>query len=128
MLVRSFVNNYRFLHFADGAVISAQLARTSQQQQKGLMFVEQLPDNEGMLFEYNQPQALSFWMKNTPLPLSVAFIDYVEPRLGTIVDIQHMEPYSLMSHRSSKFVHAALEVKQGWFQQHNIHSGDYITW
>jgi len=128
MLARSFVGDRRLLHFSSGIVVCAKLALTSQEQERGLMFLESLGDNDGMLFEYKQPGALSFWMKNTLIPLSIAFIDYSGTCTGTIVDIQNMEPNSLQLHRAPKLVRAGLEVNHGWFERQGVQVGDQINW
>jgi len=128
MTPRSFMAGYRFLHFSTGPIIYAQIATRSQEQERGLMFLDSLDDNHGMLFEYPQIGELSFWMKNTYIPLSIAFIEYPHSRRGIIIDIQDMEPHSLESHRSRQPVRAALEVNQGWFDQHSIDVGDSVIW
>lgn len=125
---RAFVANRRLLYFPNGDYVHAQLATTYQAQERGLMFLESLGDNDGMLFEYKQPEALSFWMKNTLIPLSIAFIAYKGTRTGVIVDIQHMEPNSLEPHRTFDLVRASLEVNRGWFDQCSIKVGDQVIW
>ena len=127
MIVRAFVQGKRFLHFYPRSVVlCARLALTPSQQERGLMFLETLDDNDGMLFEYKQPGELSFWMKNTLIPLSIAFIDYNDEQSGTIIDIQDMEPKSSQLHKAPSAVQAALEVNRGWFEKHNIQVGDQV--
>lgn len=99
-----------------------EVARTEREKTRGLMFRSQLAENEGMLFIYEEEEILSFWMKNTFLPLSIAFID----RHGRIVDIQDMEPFSLDTHRSARPAQYALEVNRGWFQKNGIKIGDVV--
>ncbi|MDR2490487.1 MAG: DUF192 domain-containing protein [Spirochaetaceae bacterium] len=109
---------------ADGGatVITAELARTEGEKQKGLMFRTTLADGEGMLFVYTRDERMSFWMKNTLIPLSIAFIS----RDGRIIDILDMEPLSTQSVRSSRSVRYALEAPRGWFTREGIREGDRI--
>jgi hypothetical protein len=87
------------------------------------MFTESLPPDEGMLFVFEREQILSFWMKNTPLPLSVAFID----RKGRIVEIRRMEPLDEDTrHTSRRPAMYALEMNAGWFQEHQVKVGDSV--
>ena len=104
-------------------VIKAELASTASQQQQGLMFRDKMAENEGMLFVYGAPAKVCMWMKNTKLPLSVAFID----ANGKIVNVEDMKPQTLTSHCSKGLVHYALEMNQGWFRQHNIGTGNVIS-
>lgn len=83
---------------------------------------EDIPDGTGMLFVFDRDQRLSFWMKNTPHPLSIAFID----SRGTIRDIFDMKPYSIASTVSSVSCRYALEVPQGWFKKAGVSVGDTI--
>jgi uncharacterized membrane protein (UPF0127 family) len=78
--------------------------------------------DEGMLFVYERQDWLSFWMKNTPLPLSIAFID----KDGKIVDIQDMESFSLDTHTSAYPARYALEMNRGWFAKEGIKAGDLV--
>ncbi len=103
--------------------VYVEIARTEQEKARGLMFRQKLGENEGMLFVFEQEELLSFWMKNTFLPLSIAFID----RQGKIIDIQDMEPFSLNTHRSAKPAQYALEVNKGWFGKNGIKVGDVVT-
>jgi len=105
-----------------GKKLNAQVARTEREKARGLMFRESLGQDEGMLFVYEREEILSFWMKNTPLPLSIAFID----QQGKIVDIQDMEPFSLRTHFSARPAQYALEVNKGWFQRNGINVGDLV--
>lgn len=105
-----------------GKPLWVKVARSEEEQARGLMFRERLGWNEGMLFVYDREEILSFWMKNTPLPLAIAFID----RRGKIVDIQEMEPFSLRVHYSAFPAQYALEVNRGWFQKNGIGVGDGI--
>lgn len=105
-------------------VVKAEVARTDAQRAQGLMFREKLPGNAGMVFVFDTPAAQCMWMKNTPLPLSVAFIDAD----GKVVNIEDMQPHTLDSHCSTKGVPVryALEMNQGWFRQRHIQPGTRI--
>ena len=102
--------------------IRVEVARTEREKAKGLMFRESLGKDEGMLFIYDREEMLSFWMKNTRIPLSIAFID----QQGRIVDIQDMEPFSLRTRVSARPAQYALEVNQGWFKKNGIDVGDSV--
>ena len=103
-------------------LIKAEVAADSAQHQQGLMYREKMAQNEGMLFVYEAPAKACMWMKNTRIPLSVAFID---PD-GKIVNIEDMKPQTLDSHCGKKPVRYSLEMNQGWFRQRNIKPGDEI--
>jgi uncharacterized membrane protein (UPF0127 family) len=99
-----------------------ELAETERQKQRGLMGRTELGENRGMLFVYDREQQLSFWMRDTLIPLSIAYIDAG----GTIVDIQDMEPLDETSHPSAAPAKYALEVNQGFFEAHGIQVGDRL--
>ncbi len=99
-----------------------EVAVTEEERALGLMYREFLPENSGMLFIFEDEDYLSFWMKNTMIPLSIAFIDSD----GVIVDIQDMEPYTTTPHISKKPARYALEVNQGWFKKHGVKVGDRV--
>jgi len=99
--------------------IDAQIANTPQQRQIGLMFRKDMPTHEGMLFIFDEPQKQCFWMKNTLLPLSAAFLDDD----GGIVNLVDMHPQSTDSHCSEKPVRYVLEMNQGWFAKKKIGKG-----
>ena len=105
-----------------GKKIKVEVVRTEKEKEKGLMFRESLGKDEGMLFIYDREEMLSFWMKNTRIPLSIAFID----QQGRIVDIQDMEPFSLRTRVSARPAQYALEVNQGWFKKNGIDVGDVV--
>ena len=105
-----------------GKTIKVEVARTEKEQERGLMFRERMGKDEGMLFVYEREERLSFWMKNTRLPLSIAFID----KGGRIVDIQDMEPFSLDTHTSAYPARYALEMNRGWFAREGIKVGDLM--
>jgi hypothetical protein len=100
-------------------VIDAQVASTDDQRMTGLMFRKEMPQHEGMLFVFDYPSQQCFWMKNTILPLSVAFV----ADDGTIVNIDEMKPQTLDSHCSVKPVRYVLEMNQGWFSKKGIKAG-----
>lgn len=104
-------------------VIKAEVAANEAERQQGLMFREKMAVNEGMLFDFNAPAGICMWMKNTLIPLSVAFID----SNGKIVNIEDMQPQTTASHCAKKMVRYALEMNQGWFRQKNIKPGSMIT-
>lgn len=103
--------------------IDVQLAQSPQEWSKGLMWRANMPENEGMLFVFDKPSRQCFWMKNTYLPLSAAFVD----DQGMIVNIADMQPLSTREHCSDKPVRFVLEVHQGWFKKRNIEAGDHIS-
>lgn len=106
-----------------GKSLTVEIARTEAQQARGLMFRHSMPADHGMLFPFPEPDQASFWMKNTPLPLSIAYIDTD----GTILEIHDMHPYDETSIVSqSDRVAYALEVHQGWFRRHGIVPGDTV--
>lgn len=103
--------------------LTAEIADTPQASENGLMFRDSLPEDRGMLFIFEQPKEASFWMRNTKIPLSIAFIDST----GKILEIKSMNPLdeSLVLSNSDRVAYA-LEVNQGWFARHRISSGAMI--
>ena len=99
--------------------IDAQVAAGPEERATGLMFRKQMPQHEGMLFVFEYPSQQCFWMKNTLLPLSVAFV----ADDGTIVNIDEMKPQTLDSHCSTKPVRYVLEMNTGWFAKRGIKPG-----
>lgn len=99
--------------------LDVQLARTPREQQIGLMFRKEMPQHEGMLFVFDQPAVQCFWMRNTLIPLTAAFL----ADDGTIVNLADMKPLSEESHCSAKPVRFVLEMNQGWFAKRNIQAG-----
>ena len=100
-------------------LIDAQLATNSQQRATGLMFRKEMPASEGMLFVFEQASEQCFWMKNTLLPLTAAFV----ADDGTIVNLADMKPQTTDSHCSAKPVRYVLEMNQGWFDKKGIKAG-----
>ena len=104
-------------------VIQAEVAVTEAQRQQGLMFREKLASNAGMVFVFNRPAQVCMWMKNTLVPLSVAFID----EGGKIINIEEMQPQTTNSHCAGSQASYALEMNKGWFSQKNIKPGTVIA-
>ena len=100
-------------------VIQAELAQAPDERAIGLMFRKSMATNDGMLFAFEQPGQQCFWMKNTLLPLSAAFI----ADDGSVVNIEDMKPQTLDSHCSAKPVRFVLEMNEGWFVKRGIKPG-----
>jgi uncharacterized membrane protein (UPF0127 family) len=105
------------------ARISAEIAATPGDREQGLMHRESMPEDHGMLFVFPEERVLNFWMKDTPLPLSIAFADAG----GRILRIADMEPRSLETVSSRKPARYALEMNQGWFERNGVFPGDRIA-
>lgn len=103
--------------------IDAQVAASAEQREIGLMFRKDMPQHEGMLFIFENPSRLCFWMKNTPLPLTAAFV----ADDGSIVNLEDMKPYTTESHCSAKPVRYVLEMNQGWFAKKGVKPGAKIS-
>jgi uncharacterized membrane protein (UPF0127 family) len=104
-------------------LIHAQVAATHQQRAVGLMFRKEMPAGEGMLFVFEQPSSQCFWMKNTLLPLTAAFV----ADDGTIVNLADMQPQTEKTHCSTKPVRFVLEMNQGWFAKRGIKAGGKLA-
>ena len=102
--------------------IDAQVASTHEQRAIGLMYRTDMPQHEGMLFVFEQAQVQCFWMKNTLMPLTAAFI----ADDGHIVNLADMQPQTTNSHCSDKPVRYVLEMKQGWFAAKHIRKGQQL--
>jgi len=102
--------------------IWVEVVRTPEERAQGLMGRKHLGEDEGMLFIFEKEDYHSFWMKNTLIPLSIAFID----REGKILKIADMEPLTLDSHPPPKPILYALEMKKGWFSTNNLQVGDIL--
>jgi len=102
--------------------LEVELAQTDAERTTGLMYRTALEDGKGMLFIFERDQVLSFWMKNTLIPLSIAYIAYD----GTIIDIRDMYPKNTSPVHSSRSVRYALEVPQGWFARAGVKPGDTV--
>lgn len=102
------------------AALSVEYAHNFQQRARGLMYRQDMCENCGMLFEFDYARTAGFWMKNTLIPLDIAYIDSD----GVIADIKPMYPLVLKSVPSSREVLYALEMNQGWFNKQGINVGD----
>lgn len=102
--------------------IRAEIASTPEKQERGLMGRKHLPKSNGMLFDFNQNVPLVFWMKNTYIPLQIAFIN----NSGKILQIESMTPLSTKRIYSNVACRYALEVNDGWFKENGIEEGDYV--
>ena len=103
--------------------IDAQVAATPDQRMIGLMYRKEMPQLEGMLFVFEQPSMQCFWMKNTLLPLTAAFI----ADDGELVNLVDMQPHALDSHCSAKPVRYVLEMNQGWFAKRGLKAGTKLA-
>ena len=100
-------------------LIDSQVATTPEQRTIGLMFRQTMPTSEGMLFVFERAAQQCFWMKNTPLPLTAAFL----ADDGTIVNLANMDPQTTDAHCSKTPVRFVLEMRQGWFDKRGIRAG-----
>ena len=103
--------------------VVSEVADSQEEREYGFMNRKKIPDGTGMLFVFDYDQVLSFWMKNTPTALSIAYITSD----GYIKDIFDMKPFSLSSVVSTGYVRYALEVPKGWFDKVGIKKGDKIV-
>jgi uncharacterized protein len=103
--------------------IDAQVAQQAQERQIGLMWRKSMPAHEGMLFVFEQPSQQCFWMKNTLIPLTAAFLDDD----GTIVNLADMKPQTTNPHCSIKPVRYVLEMNVGWFAKKKINAGAKVS-
>ncbi len=103
-------------------LLDVQVAQTPEQRAIGLMNRQSMPEHEGMLFVFERSDTQCFWMKNTFLPLSAAFID----NNGNIVNIEDMKPQSLDAHCSARPVKFVLEMQQGWFKKRGLKGGSHL--
>jgi uncharacterized membrane protein (UPF0127 family) len=99
--------------------IEAEIAYTDEARQIGLMYRQKMPTSHGMLFVFDQPASHCMWMKNTLLPLSVAFLD----DKGRIINIEDMQPQTEDNHCAAQPAKYALEMNLGWFARHGISPG-----
>jgi uncharacterized membrane protein (UPF0127 family) len=102
--------------------VDLEIAQTPDEHQTGLMFRDSMLPDSGMLFVYDRPAIEGYWMHNTLLPLSIAWIG----RDGVIVDIQDMQPLTDDVHFPAGAYWYALEVNQGWYEQHGIGPGQQV--
>ncbi|MEO6919934.1 MAG: DUF192 domain-containing protein [Collimonas sp.] len=103
-------------------VIKAEVAHSDEQREQGLMFRKKMGANEGMVFVFDTPAGICMWMKNTLIPLSVAFID----KKGAILNVEEMKAQTLDSHCAQGAASYALEMNKSWFKDKNIKPGTVI--
>jgi len=110
--------------FENGASLRLETCATNQERSRGMMFRKEAPEGWGMLFAFERPDYLSFWMRNTYVPLSIAFVD---PQ-GVITNIRNMRPLDeITRHRSTRKAMFAIEVRQGWFRDNGIRAGQRVN-
>ncbi len=102
--------------------VTVEVAQTPDARSRGLMHRDSLGADRGMLFVYPGEKPRSFWMKDTRIPLAIAFAD----RNGTIKKIKHMKPFDTTSVKSLYPAHFALEMNDGWFAEHGVKAGDTL--
>lgn len=102
--------------------LSLEIAATPEERARGLMFRDSLDTDVGMLFVFDQAARSAFWMRNTMIPLSIAFLG----KDGEVLDIQDMEPLSEELHFSRDAYWYALETNRGWFALHDVKVGDRL--
>lgn len=118
----SYTEEMRFTSAGNEAVLFVEVADSPEERQQGLMHRESLPEDAGMLFVYEEDTGTGFSMRNTTIPLSIAFVTAG----GVIVDIQDMEPLSEEVHRSPQPYRYAVEANQGWFGDNGVEVGDVV--
>jgi len=113
------------IHSASGDHrFTVDIARTPAQQEHGLMFVRSLPPNRGMIFPYDPPQQVAFWMKNTLIPLDIIFID----ARGRIIRIADAKPLDETPLPSGEPAAAVLEIRGGRSAELGVKAGDKVEW
>jgi uncharacterized membrane protein (UPF0127 family) len=103
----------------NGHMLTAEVAHTDAARIQGLMHRRILPEDRGMLFVFSEAALHGMWMKNTYIPLSVAFLD----ESGAVINIADMQPHTLNAHAAAKPAKYALEVNRGWFRKRGIRPG-----
>jgi Uncharacterized conserved protein len=106
-----------------GHELKVEVAQSEEQRMQGLMFRKQLGRNDGMLFIFDEPAYHAMWMKNTLIPLSVAFVD----KDGEILNILDMEPQTLDTHMAAGPAIYAIETNKSWFADNKVKAGDRVT-
>lgn len=104
-------------------LIRAELAVSDEERARGLMFRQSMGENEGMAFRFPHSRQVCMWMKNTLIPLSVAFIS----EDGRIINIEDMQPQTLEPHCAKRPARFALEMNQGWFRKRGIQPGTAVS-
>jgi uncharacterized membrane protein (UPF0127 family) len=105
-----------------GHTVRAEVAISDEEKRTGLMFRRHLGENSGMIFPYETASRWAMWMKNTYIPLSVAFIDAG----GRIINIEDMQPLTEDAHQAAGPAKYALEMNLGWFAKRGIGKGDRV--
>jgi uncharacterized membrane protein (UPF0127 family) len=108
---------------ARGLPLELEVAVDPETRERGLMFRRDIPENGGMLFVYPSADLRGFWMRNTYVPLSIAFLD----DSGRIASIDDMEPFDETPHMSAEPTRYAVEVPYGWFTSHGVGPGDVVS-
>ena len=108
--------------FVNDLPVQEEIAHTEEIRSRGLSHHESLPGSSGMLFIFREPALHAMWMRNTGIPLSVAFLD----EHGFIINIEEMEPYTYVIHNADKPAKYALELNRGWFAAHGVKSGMHV--
>lgn len=103
-------------------VYTLEFAANDQQRARGLMYRTELCDVCGMLFDFSESRYVGMWMKNTNIPLDVAYVDVK----GKIINIEQMQPHTLQAHHSQAAVRYAIEMNLGWFALQGIEAGDKV--
>ncbi|HTZ38656.1 MAG TPA: DUF192 domain-containing protein [Syntrophales bacterium] len=104
--------------------LRVEVADTPEKQERGLMFRQSMPDNEGMLFVFKESHEMSFWMRNTLIPLDIAFVGAD----SIILNIHQAKPLDdSINYRSAGAAKYVIETNQGWFARHGIRPGDKVT-
>jgi len=106
-----------------GHPLKVEIAADAQQRAQGLMYRKSMPKEEGMLFVFEEPEYQTFWMKNTLIPLSIAFLD----KNGVILNILDMQPQTEDPHLSDGAAVYAIETNKGWFAEKKVKPGDKVT-
>lgn len=121
--------NIAFAQFSESKILhinnkslDVEVAKNETSRQKGLMFRTTLETNSGMLFIFDRPTTSCMWMKNTLIPLSVAFVDSD----GFIINIENMQPLSLDNHCAKRPAKYAIEANINWFENNNIKADDFV--
>jgi uncharacterized membrane protein (UPF0127 family) len=120
--VGSYTEEMRFTRAGNEAVLYVEVADDTEERQQGLMNRDSLPEDAGMLFVYEDDTGTGFYMKDTTVPLSIAFVSAG----GSIIDLQDMEPLSEDVHSSPEPYRYAVEVNQGWFERNDVRVGDLV--
>ena len=106
----------------NGKPLRVEVANTEKSRLTGLMYRKKLGAGRGMIFIYKEEKKTAMWMKNTLIPLSVAFVN----KNGKILNIEKMEPLDLTHHQSNGLAKYSLEVNQGWFAKNGVKPGDKL--